>query len=147
MRKAMTHRVRDVAVALWHAAERATHRATSFLALKRRFAIKTGCRTDITDALTRFLSEGSELRTSAAALVFEIDSFNKLEEVYDLDVTEALLAKVCKRISPYMRASDVTARVEAHRFAIALSPYRRLDLEAATELSVRLQKIMSEYPS
>ncbi len=144
MRKAMTHRVRDVAVALWHAAERATHRAKSLPAFKKRFANKTGCRTDITDALTLFLSSGTELRTSTAALVFEIDSFNKLEEVYDLDVTEALLAKVCKRISPYMRASDVTARVEAHRFAIALSPHRRLDPEAATDLSARLQKIMSE---
>lgn len=144
MHKAMKHRVRDVALALWHAAERALHRATSQQTPQNRLENRSGCRENITQALSRFLSSDTEVASSTAALVFEIDDFSKLEEIYDLDVTEALLAKVCIRVAPHLRASDVLARIEAHRFAIALSPHRRLDLEAAIDLAMRLQQVMSE---
>lgn len=144
MLKAMTHRVRGVAVALWHAAERAVNRAESQQKLQKRFAQKSGCRADVIDALTHFLASEASTPVATAALVFEIDDFRNLEEIYDSEVTKALLEKVCCRITPHLRAADILARIEADRFAIALSPHRRLDLEATIELSGRLQDVMSE---
>tara|TARA_R110002051_G_scaffold137753_7_gene210310 strand:+ start:5781 stop:7211 length:1431 start_codon:yes stop_codon:yes gene_type:complete len=144
MHKAMIHRVRGVALALRHAAECAIHRAKPQQTFQNRVVNSSGSRADITEALAHFLTGETEFRSSTAALVFEIDDFSKLEEVYDRDVTEALLAKVCIRVAPHLRASDVLARIEAHRFAIALSPHRRLDLEATIELATRLQRVMSD---
>lgn len=144
MRKAITHRVRDGAVALWHAAERATHRVSPQLFQPRnQIAGPTG-RKAVLNAISRALSGNPRLRNATAVVVYEIDDFRNVEEAHDTQSIEALVAEVIARLQPLLREGDVAAHLDGARFAIALSPHRRIDLEAAIQLATRIQHALAD---
>ena len=144
MHKAIRRHISGVAVALWHAAERAVQKG--FIGLNRKPIIASGFggRDKVTAALARYLAENCHLRFASAALVFEIDDFRKIEEIYDCDLIEDILLETSKRLRHLLQASDVAARLEGPRFAIALTPYRRLDLAGAIQLAASIQRAMAE---
>lgn len=144
MHKAIRRHISGVAVALWHAAERAVQKG--FIELVRKPIIISGFggRDKVTAALTRSLAANRDLRFASAALVLEVDDFRKIEEIYDCDLIEGILLETSKRLRHLLQASDVAARLEGPRFAIALTPYRRLDLAGAIQLAASIQRAMAE---
>lgn len=144
MRKAITHRVRDAAVALWHAAERAIHRVNSHSTAARTTMVEPDGRAAILDAISRALAGNPRLRSAVAVIVYEIDDFRLVEETHDTEDLNTLLAEVIARVDPLLRAGDVSVHLEGARFAVALSTLRRIDLEAAIQLSTRIQHMLAE---
>lgn len=144
MHKEIRRHISGVAVALWHAAERAVQKG--FIELVRKPIIISGFggRDKVTAALTRSLAANRDLRFASAALVLEVDDFRKIEEIYDCDLIEGILLETSKRLRHLLQASDVAARLEGPRFAIALTPYRRLDLAGAIQLAASIQRAMAE---
>lgn len=90
------------------------------------------------------------LRTSArkghstGAIVLEIDRYRFLEENHDRPAVERILRVTADRISGVLRDSDHAGRLDGSAFVVALSPVRRLDLEAAIQLSARIQHAVAE---
>ncbi|MFT5631037.1 MAG: cyclic di-GMP phosphodiesterase Gmr, partial [Gammaproteobacteria bacterium] len=117
-----------------------------FIELVRKPIIISGFggRDKVTAALTRSLAANRDLRFASAALVLEVDDFRKIEEIYDCDLIEGILLETSKRLRHLLQASDVAARLEGPRFAIALTPYRRLDLAGAIQLAASIQRAMAE---
>lgn len=144
MHKAIRRHISGVAVALWHAAERAVQKGSIGLNRKPIIASGFGGRDKVTAALARYLAENCHLRFASAALVFEIDDFRKIEEIYDCNLIEDILLETSKPLRHLLQASDVAARLEGPRFAIALTPYRRLDLAGAIQLAASIQRAMAE---
>lgn len=144
MRKAIIHRVRDVGIALWHAAECAIHRVRHTFPKPRASAVGQSGRDIIIEALSKSLSGNSRLRQTVAVLVLEIDDFRRVEEAHDIQSIEILESQVFARMQTLLREKDVLAQLEGPRFAIALSPHRRLDLEAAVQLATRVQHSLAE---
>lgn len=94
--------------------------------------------------LQGFLRTGARGRLHTGAIVIEIDRFKLIEERHDRPAIEAILRACADRICAVLRDSDRAARLEGPVFAIALAPSRRLDLEAAIQLSTRLQRALAE---
>ena len=90
MRKAIIHRVRDVGIALWHAAECAIHRVRHTFPKPRASAVGQSGRDIIIEALSKSLSGNSRLRQTVAVLVLEIDDFRRVEEAHDIQSIEIL---------------------------------------------------------
>lgn len=144
MHKAICRHISGVAVALWHAAERAVQKG--FIGSIRKPVITSGFggRDKVTGALARSLRGKHRLPFTSVALVFEVDDFRKIEEIYDCDLIEDILLETSKRLRHLLEASDVAARLEGPRFAVALTPYRRLDLAGAIQLAASIQRAMAE---
>lgn len=141
---AMTRRIRDAAIALFHAAECAIHRVKLIGFGKRSDISRTAGRAEILHALSNSLSGNPRLKHITTALVFELDHYRGLEETHDTQELEKLLRHVSERLRPLLRENDIFAHLEGPRFAIALSHYRRLDLEAAIQLATRIQHALAE---
>ena len=135
MHKAIRRRISGVAVALWHAAECAVQKG--FIGLNRKPVTISGFggRDKVMAALARSLAGNHRLRFASAALVLEVDDFRKIEDI---------LLETSKRLDSLLQVSDVAARLEGPRFAIALSPHRRLDLAGAIQVAARIQHAMAE---
>ncbi len=92
------------------------------------------------DTLARERASGM----TTAAFAIEIDDFAGIESQYGSRAAGALMKQIARRISWALRDSDCVVRLDGPRFAVALSPVRRADLETAFELSRRLQAAIAE---
>ncbi|MFP4239572.1 MAG: putative bifunctional diguanylate cyclase/phosphodiesterase [Rhodosalinus sp.] len=81
---------------------------------------------------------------STGCLVLEIDDFADLRARHGHAGEETLLRGVADRLRGALRQGDTVARLGEGRFAVALEPVRRLDLEAAIQLCGRLQRAVEE---
>jgi len=100
-------------------------------------------REDLVRAIDRALSGSARRGKATAVLVLEIDRFKLLEERLDHAAIGRILAVTCDRIRGELRENDLAARLDGPSFGVALSPVRRLDLEAAIQLSARLQQALA----
>ena len=85
------------------------------------------------------LDTNNRLRHTAAAVVIELDNGRQIEDALEYTAYQALLIAICEKITPILRKRDVMVQLDATRFAIALSPHRKLDLESAIQFSTRIQ--------
>lgn len=86
--------------------------------------------------------KGSGLSTGC--LVLEIDDFAELRGLHGRTAEEALLRGAADRLRGVVRDGDTIAWMGEGRFAVALQPVRRLDLEAGLQLAGRLQSAVEE---
>lgn len=101
-------------------------------------------RAALVDRLSRNLRSADRAGLQTGAILLEIDRFKLIEERHDRQAVEAVLRACADRICAGLRDSDRAARLEGPVFAVALAPSRRLDLEAAIQLSTRLQRALAE---
>lgn len=80
----------------------------------------------------------------SGAIAIGIDRFARIEERLDHAATETLLRECGDRLARVLRDGDHAARLGGPVFGIALGPTRRFDLEAAIQLSGRLQHALAE---
>jgi len=98
----------------------------------------------VVHALDQSIRQSARRERSTGAMVIEIDRFKLLEERHDRAAVELILRTVARRLQSSLRGTDLAARLEGATFAVALSPVRRLDLEAAIQLSTRIQQAITE---
>jgi diguanylate cyclase (GGDEF)-like protein len=81
---------------------------------------------------------------TTACLTIAIDDFRGLEASFGNDAAQDILKTSARRICVALRDHDIVARLDGPRFAIALAPIRRADLETLIQLSSRIQAALSE---
>lgn len=94
----------------------------------------------LNDILSREKSTGK----TTASIVLSLDEFSALKTPHGPDDTALIMKKIAQRLSHTLRDADYLVRLDGPRFAIALGPVRRADLEALIELSARLQAAIAE---
>jgi diguanylate cyclase (GGDEF)-like protein len=101
-------------------------------------------RRTITDTLDQILDARDTTGRTTACLVVEIDDFLALSSGFGTAASDDILISTARRLQDSLRDHDTIARLEGARFAIALAPVRRADLESLIQLASRLQAALSE---
>ena len=101
-------------------------------------------RTAAEKAIDQGLEAERQTGKSTAALAFQLDDFDKVKQQFGNTASTKLLKQVAERIVGTLRETDVVSRLDGHRFAVALSPMRRVDIETMIQLSARLQASIAE---
>lgn len=103
-----------------------------------------GQRETIENALEQFAISCANSGKSTAALVVEIDDYNGLISRLGHKACTEILNHTVEKIHTALRDMDVVCRLDGARFAIAIAPVKRADLEALIQVSARLQAVISE---
>ena len=96
------------------------------------------------DALDARLARAAEDGAATACVVLELDEFDEFTARHGAAAGDAVLQVTADRLRGALRDGDAVARIGAARFAVACTPARRLDLEAAIQLAARLQRTVEE---
>ena len=100
-------------------------------------------RPQIIQHLDGVLADAPITGRSSVCLVLQFDDAAKLVELHGRAAQTEILARCAERLCAALREGDVVARLEGGGFAVALAPVRRLDLESAVQIAVRLQSALS----
>lgn len=95
-------------------------------------------------ALSETLASGPATGKTTAALAIELDDFAAIERQYGRRAGTALMKGAADRLLSALRESDIVVRLDGPRFAVALAPVRRADLEVLIQLASRLQAAIAE---
>jgi diguanylate cyclase (GGDEF)-like protein len=95
-------------------------------------------------AMDRTLSQEQSTGRTTACLIVEIDDFGSISTSYGAPAAEDLLREASQRLQDTLRDHDIVAKLEGAKFAVALAPLRRADLEALIQLSARIQAAIAE---
>lgn len=101
-------------------------------------------RPHLISAIDQILEVQPSTGRSTACMAISIDDFNGLEASFGTNTAEEILKTTARRVADVMRDHDVVTRLDGPRFAIALAPVRRADLETLIQLSSRLQAALCE---
>lgn len=93
--------------------------------------------------LDETLESSARKGLATGAIIFEIDRFRVIEEKHSRPSVELILRIVAERICASVRESDAAVRLDGAVFGVLLSPIRRLNLEAAIQLSSRIQQAIA----
>ncbi|MCW3780619.1 putative bifunctional diguanylate cyclase/phosphodiesterase [Defluviimonas salinarum] len=80
----------------------------------------------------------------SACLVVGLDEPERLTETYGLTALDRVLSRLTERLGGVLREQDEMARIDGNRFAVALAPARRLDLETVIQIAGRLKSAVAE---
>ena len=80
----------------------------------------------------------------SGAILIEIDRFKLIEERHNRQNIEHLLMVIAERLNKNLRFGDTATRLDGPTFGIALGASSRLNLEAAIQLSSRIQQAIAE---
>jgi diguanylate cyclase len=95
-------------------------------------------REQLVTALDRAIAAAPSSGKTTACFVVALDTPADLILRFGQSGFERVLARVAEGLADAMRGPDLVARIEGARFAVALGPVRRLDLEAAIQIAARL---------
>ncbi len=95
-------------------------------------------------AISEILASESTTGKTTAALALELDDFDDLERQYGARAASMILKQTGERLRGALRDTDILARLDGPRFAIALGPVHRADLETMIAISSRLQASIGE---
>lgn len=95
-------------------------------------------------ALDHALDSERKTGLTTAAIALQLDDIQKLEKQVGVSATHKLLKQSADRIAGAVRDADVVAKLDEGRFAIALAPVRRADMEMLIQLSARIQNLIAE---
>lgn len=101
-------------------------------------------RSKVIDAIDQTLDAHPTTGRTTACLAVSLDDFRGLETSFGSNTAEDILKTTARRLADVLRDHDIVARLDGPRFAIALAPIRRADLETLIQLSSRLQAALSE---
>jgi diguanylate cyclase (GGDEF)-like protein len=95
-------------------------------------------------ALDRVLQGTATTGKTTACIVLGLDDPQAIVERHGQSVLDQIIRSTADRILVTMRQHDIVARLEGARFAIALGPVRRADLETLIQIAGRLQVAAQE---
>lgn len=90
------------------------------------------------------LATEATLGKTTGALVLELDDFQTLERRNGKRWVKSILRQTGERLTYALRDSDLVARLDGARFAVALGPVRQADLGTMIQLCARLQAAIAE---
>ncbi len=96
-------------------------------------------RAELLKALDLAFATAPDSGKATACFVVALDTPVDLVARFGQAGFERVLARIAEALADTMRGPDIVARIEGARFAVALGPVRRLDLEAAIQIASRLQ--------
>ncbi|MFN6951380.1 MAG: putative bifunctional diguanylate cyclase/phosphodiesterase [Albidovulum sp.] len=98
----------------------------------------------IAAALDRaFETQETSGRASACILV-GIDEPEQIVATYGQEAYDRTMIRMGERVGAVLREHDVIGRIDSTRFAIALAPARRMDLEAVIQIASRIRAAIGE---
>lgn len=100
-------------------------------------------RTHITKVMDSALRDAPVTGKTTACFVVQFDEADVLLDRHGRAVQTEVLARSAERLCAALREGDTVARLEGGGFAIALSPVRRVDLEAMIQVATRLQSALA----
>ncbi len=95
-------------------------------------------------ALQSVLKHAASTGKTTAALVVSLDDGRSIVEHHGQAAHDQVVRRMAERILVTMRQHDTVARLEGDRFAVALGPMRRADLETLIQVAARLQTALQE---
>jgi diguanylate cyclase (GGDEF)-like protein len=98
----------------------------------------------VIDIIDQTLDAQSATGRTTACLAVSLDDFRGLEANFGPDAAHDILKATARRLIDVLRDLDVVARLDGPRFAVALAPVRRADLETLIQLASRIQASLSE---
>lgn len=101
-------------------------------------------REHLVETLTGFLENYEGRGQSTVAMVIQLDDFSEAAASMGRVATDEVLCRTAERILAAIRPGDLAARLVEHRFALALGPVRRANLEVALQVSERIQAAIAE---
>lgn len=107
--------------------------------MQRESAGQNG-RDDLLHRIAASLDNGHPTQT--AVFVVCLDDFKALADRLGAETLDHLIGRIEARLRATLRSDDVMIRLDANRFAIALSPVRVFDLELAIQCAGRLQSAL-----
>jgi diguanylate cyclase (GGDEF)-like protein len=96
------------------------------------------------EALDSALAARALTGKATACLVIGLDDPQQIVERYGQDAHDRILRRIAERLAVALRERDCLARLEGDRFAVALAPVRRADLESLIQIAARLQAAVRE---
>ena len=101
-------------------------------------------RAAVVAALDETLMQARTTGKTTACFVLCLDDAQMIVERYGQAAHDKVLRRIAERLAVTLRAQDCIVRLEGDRFAIALGPARRADLETAIQIAGRLQAAVRE---
>ncbi len=90
------------------------------------------------------LQHSSATGKSTGCLVVTIDDMQGVIDRHGLAAHDQLVRNLADRLVLLLREGDVVARLSGDRFAIALGPTRRMDIETLIQIATRAQSALQE---
>ncbi|MES2970318.1 MAG: bifunctional diguanylate cyclase/phosphodiesterase [Pseudomonadota bacterium] len=100
-------------------------------------------RKQMTAALDSALRTADATGRSTGCLVVQVDDAAALLQRHGHAAQTEVMTQIESRLATALRDSDALARLEPGRFAIALGPVRRLDMESLVQMAARVQAIVT----
>jgi len=97
-------------------------------------------RETLVDALDLALAAGGESGLATAAIAIEIDGLDEIDQRFGAPAAERALEVTAGRLAGALRTTDTLGRLDGSRFAVALAPQPRADLETLLQIAGRLQE-------
>lgn len=101
-------------------------------------------RAHVERALDAILARTAMSGKTTACIVLGLDEAQAVAEQHGQAALDQVICRTAERIIATLRQHDVAARLEGTRFAIALGPTRRADLETIIQIAARLQAAVQE---
>jgi diguanylate cyclase (GGDEF)-like protein len=90
-------------------------------------------RRQLTEVLKTTLEEAIKLRSSCCFLLAAVDDFDHINETHGLDIGEAVIAAVGRRIRAQMRGKDHLGRFSDNIFGVVINDCTPTDMLTAAE--------------
>lgn len=94
--------------------------------------------------LDTILRHTSVTGKSTACLVLCLDDAQSIVEKFGQAAHDQALRRTAERLGLALRQQDIVCRLEGDRFAVALGPVRRVDLESVIQIAGRMQDVVQE---
>lgn len=98
----------------------------------------------VTAMLDRGCQMQEETGKASACIVVGLDDPAQLAATYGQEACDRTMRRIGERIAGALREHDVVAPIGSARFAVALAPARRTDLEAVIQIAGRIRAALGE---
>lgn len=98
----------------------------------------------IVDALDYTLSGQGKEGMTTACLAIGLEGVEDVSTRFGPAAADTIRERVAERLTATLRNSDIVGRLDDNRFAVALGPVKRTDLESLLQISGRLQDAVRE---
>ena len=107
-------------------------------------AERTPPRRLVTAALDHAFASQEETGKASACIIVGLDDPTQLVAAYGQEACDRTMDRIGERIAAVLRERDVVGRIDRTRFAVALAPARRMDLEAVIQIAGRIRAALGE---
>jgi len=94
------------------------------------------------NALDHGLQETLRSSKSTICVCLQVDDFGASIDRFGVAAGDALLAAIADRLRSALRSEDTLSQLDGPRFAIAMAPLHRMDMEQALQVAKRLQGVV-----